>query len=617
MASNDYIITNQAEWIRKFNDETREHFNPDLFKRDNYELIDALKDVIYSCQRDKYFTIRVDNFTVVESYEEIYNILYDYEQAKIDKNKNNIGKVDNPHKFINIKDTDMMLLIVDYFISVNDPLNYKGDTLRVILEVPRIVDKYYYRINGNYFSAIYQIVDGSTYNNTSSNSKKQSVTFKNVFIPVRIYRNTGEGTDSNGQNIKYTTYSSNIFTKNVPVVEYIFAKYGLYNGLKFLGLSGIIILTKNQFTGIDVDDRYFFNINDNLYIYVPKVIFDSDLIVQCTTMALVSNLTNSFIAKNIKNSDYRTVVSEEYWLKSLALRFGSKPTVEKGLSILDSLESILDIDTKKTIRLLPEDKEDIYTILRWLIRSFPILRLKDNADISIKKIRRANYLASIYASKISTGIYRASDSQKKITVEDIKRFIRVEPDFLINCIVKDKLVPFRNTVNDNDAFTALKFSFKGRSGLGESVNSTIPDSYRHLHPSALTNIDPDTSSASDPGLTGIICPMAKIYNDSFAPKDYIETNDWEENFEVLKDQYFSLKSKKQIITFKKEFDDIFDIASNEKNNEAKMDVLDYCIEQNKKALECIKAVDDTTEYKEATVIEDTVTNEKSFIIWND
>ena len=107
--------------------------------------------------------------------------------------------------------------------------------------------------------------------------------------------------------------------------------------------------------------------------------------------------------------------------------------------------------------------------------------------------------------------------------------------------------------------------------------------------------------------------MAKIYNDSFAPKDYIETNDWEENFEVLKDQYFSLKSKKQIITFKKEFDDIFDIAS----NEAKMDVLDYCIEQNKKALECIKTVDDTTEYKEATVIEDTVTNEKSFIIWND
>ena len=151
MASNDYIITNQAEWIRKFNDETREHFNPDLFKRDNYELIDALKDVIYSCQRDKYFTIRVDNFTVVESYEEIYNILYDYEQSKIDKNKNNIGKVDNPHKFINIKDTDMMLLIVDYFISVNDPLNYKEDTLRVILEVPRIVDKYYYRINGNYF----------------------------------------------------------------------------------------------------------------------------------------------------------------------------------------------------------------------------------------------------------------------------------------------------------------------------------------------------------------------------------------------------------------------------------------------------------------------------------
>ena len=510
-----------------------------------------------------------------------------------------------------------MLLIVDYFISINDPLNYKEDTLRVILEVPRIVDKYYYRINGNYFSSIYQIVDGSTYNNTSSNSKKQSVTFKNVFIPVRIYRNVGECTDSNDAYIKYTIYSSNIFTKNVPVVEYIFAKYGLYGGLDFLGLTGIIVITSNQFTGLDVDDRYCFSIYDTLHIYVPKELFDQDIIVQCTTMTLVQNLSNKFIAKNIKNTEYKTVINEEYWLKSLALRFGSKPTVEKGLSILDSLESILDIDTKKTLRLLPEDKKDIYAILRWLIRSFPVLRLKDNADISIKKIKRANYLASIYSAKVSTGIYRISDSQKKITIEDIKKFIKVEPDFLINNIVKDKLVPFRNTVNDNDAFTALKYSFKGRSGLGESVNSTIPDSYRHLHPSALTNIDPDTSSASDPGLTGIICPMAKIYNGSFAPEDYMETSDWEENFEILKNQYFSLKSRKQIITFKNELDDIFDIASNETNNQAQMDILEYCIEQNNKALNRIKEVDDTTEYKAATVIEDQITKEKSFIIWND
>lgn len=611
----DHIITNQAEWIHKFNDETREHFNEDLFKRDNYELIDALKDVIYSCQRDKYFTIRVTNFTVVEDYEEIYNILYDYEQAKIDKNKNNVGKVDNPQKFINIKDTDMMILIVDYFISVNDPLNYKEDTLRVIIEVPRIVDKYYFRINGNYFSAIYQIVDGSTYNNTSSNSKKQSVTFKTVFMPVRIYRNMEESSDSNGCMLKYTAYSSNIFKKNLPAVEYMFAKFGFYEALEFLGLTGVIVLTDKEFIGIDTDDRYFFNISDKMYLYVPKMIFDQDLICQCTTMAIVNNLNNSFIQKNIKANSYHDVMSSDYWLKSLALRFGSKPTVEKGSSILDSLESILDIDTKKSIRLLPEDKEDIYCILRWLIRDFPTLRLKDNADISIKKIKRANYLASIYATKVSTGIYRASDNQKKITVEDIKRFIRVEPDFLINKIVKDKLVPFRNTVNDNDAFTALKFSFKGRSGLGESVNSTIPDSYRHLHPSALTNIDPDTSSASDPGLTGIICPMAKIYNNSFAPEDYIESSDWEEQFEALKEMYFGLKARKQIVVFENELGDIFETASKEVDNKSKMDILEYCIEQNNNALKKMKAVDDSTEYKAATIIEDTVDGSKSFIIW--
>ena len=90
MASNDYIITNQAEWIRKFNDETREHFNPDLFKRDNYELIDALKDVIYSCQRDKYFTIRVDNRGNGNIYSD--SILYGKEVIQLWEKRNHLNK---------------------------------------------------------------------------------------------------------------------------------------------------------------------------------------------------------------------------------------------------------------------------------------------------------------------------------------------------------------------------------------------------------------------------------------------------------------------------------------------------------------------------------------------
>ena len=48
---NNHIITNQAEWIYHYNNEHRPQFNDDLFVRDDYEVIEALKRIILSCQR--------------------------------------------------------------------------------------------------------------------------------------------------------------------------------------------------------------------------------------------------------------------------------------------------------------------------------------------------------------------------------------------------------------------------------------------------------------------------------------------------------------------------------------------------------------------------------------
>ena len=73
----------QAEWIRQYNDDHREQFNPDLFKRDDYEVVAAIEKIILSCQRNSYFTIKVEKFTVVEDYEEIHRILYNHEQQKV------------------------------------------------------------------------------------------------------------------------------------------------------------------------------------------------------------------------------------------------------------------------------------------------------------------------------------------------------------------------------------------------------------------------------------------------------------------------------------------------------------------------------------------------------
>ena len=96
------------------------------------------------------------------------------------KNKNK----ENEYNYINLKDSEVKLLIVNYFIQLKD----KSEKLSVIIAVPKFVDKYYFKLYGNVYSPLYQIVDGSTYNNSTSNSKEHSVTLKTMFMPIRIYR---------------------------------------------------------------------------------------------------------------------------------------------------------------------------------------------------------------------------------------------------------------------------------------------------------------------------------------------------------------------------------------------------------------------------------------------
>ena len=192
----------------------------------------------------------------------------------------------------------------------------------------------------------------------------------------------------------------------------------------------------------------------------------------------------------------------------------------------------------------------MYHIIRWLIREFNNLKAKDNLDVSIKKIRFSEYIASIYAMKVARGIYRVADLNSKITSSSIKRAIRTDPMYLVNMIAKSNLVSYRNMVSDMDSMLALKFTYKGIAGLGESNNNSIPDIVRYIHPSHLGRLDLDSSSDSNPGITGTINPFAQIYDGYFS--DYQEPNFWEGKFKQTLDEYRRLSGVKQAIVFKKE-----------------------------------------------------------------
>lgn len=524
------MIADQRYFIHEYNDQHRERFNDDLFYRNENDIIEELKKVILSCQRDRFFTIKVLEFKVIDNYEEMINILYEYQENLYKNNKRK--KRDNQFEHINLKDSDMKLLIIRYYIKAKN----EEETIDVYLCIPRIVNKYYFRISGILYSAMYQIVDGSTYNNSgSTNAKRTSVITLKSFMPIRIYRNFIKLETHDCQEIECPIYNANIFSKSIPALKYIFAKYGLYAGLSFIGVNCITITDKL----IDDDNYYHFIKNGGIFINVPKIVFDNDVMTQ----NVVSTLYRCI------GTDYNRIFADDFWKESLGGDFGPN-TPDNGIALLDSLESIYDISTRESIRLPIEQKRTVYDILKWMMKEFNELKLKDNLDVGYKKIRFAEYISSLYSMKLCNGLYRISRKVKDITTKSIKKVIMIPPMYLLSSISRCPLVNYRDLVNDLDSTTALKYSIKGVSGLGEKNNKSVPRDFRFVNPTQLGRYDLDSSHKSDPGMSGDLVPFVKLYNGKYF-SDYEEPNFWEESFSKLMDEYKSLVGLKEIITFRK------------------------------------------------------------------
>ena len=222
-----------------------------------------------------------------------------------------------------------------------------------------------------------------------------------------------------------------------------------------------------------------------------------------------------------------------------------------------------DKSTMDSIKLPLEYKDDVFKILLWIMRNFSDLMMKDNQDVSLKKVRIAEYIASLYAMRLSTGIHGISANGKRATVSTIRKRINIMPDYLLTQIAKCSLINYRNSVNEDDAIASLKFSYKGISGIGEKNASNVSEIQRRIDPSNLGIVDTCSSSDTSPGLTGTICPYSPMMKDGFF-KDYEEPNNWEEGFSRIMDEYKSICGLIEVATFKNQ---ILDVDTNKEEVE--------------------------------------------------
>ena len=531
----------QAGFIRMYNDTHREQFNPVYFERNNQDIMDCVKKVILSCERERYFTLKVLSMREIYNYEEIYNMLHTYTSTRARKN----SKAENPYDYIEIKDSDIMLLEVRYFIRHNgtekqevpkadgsqgkESIDVKDPytELQVLIALPRFMNNYYFRLNGNYYTSTFQIVDGSTYNNANtnggSNKKADCNTFKTLFSPCRIYKRYKDLIDVNTKNtIRLITYGSNIFNIYVDCMYYILANYGFYGTNDFLDIHCVYI----QDHPVASDDWYSFE-RHGIYITVPKACIQDPMI-----QSYVVSIYNA-IGKDCKINELFNI---RFWIRNLGTAYKGSNPLDKGLFVLDSVDGIYDIITREELHLPDNMKANIYQILRWLMREFNNIKNKDNVDVTLKRVRIAEYVAAVYANKIAKGIHRISDAGKRITLYGVVKAVRTDPMYVINQIINmSNLVSYVDMVNDLDSMTAIKYTYKGISGLGEDGTS-IQRNYRYVDPSHAGILDLDASSASDPGMSGMICPMAPMYNSSFT--QYQEPNTWTEKYKPYQTDWF-------------------------------------------------------------------------------
>ena len=514
-------------------------FNDQLFLRSDEAIIDQLEKIIISIQTHGLFTIKVKGFTVVDNYDDIQIILRKHYERVLKGSKK--AADDNRFNYIDLQESKIKLLIVHYETSYKN----ERENLDVIIEVPRVVNKFYFFLKGNYYSPMYQIVDASTYNNSSSkkNSKKATITLKTNFQPIRITRFEVSVGDTDGNKYSFTSFSCFAFNKSVPAIVYLFAKYGVVKALENLGLSNYLFISSDNQSNEDICS-FCSSKNDKIFINVNRY-FMNNPIIQHAVVTLLNMITSSMNFNDLYNTDI--------WIERLGGGFVTQNKLQKGLTILKSFESTLDINIQEQIYLPWKYKKDMFVLLQWLLCEFNNLKMKDTMNITTKKVRCAEYIAAIYAKKLTTNIHRLSNKGKKINLKEIERTINIKPDWLIVEISKSQLVGFRNIVNDMDSFLATKFTYKGISGVGDTNGSngsrSIPNQFRLLDISNMGILDPDASSPSDPGVNGSIIPFLKLNTNGYL-SDTKEPITYEQELKELSDEYKKIKGLREVIEFK-------------------------------------------------------------------
>ena len=372
------------------------------------------------------------------------------------ESKKKIYKNTTAEKKIDVEPSILEEISINFLIYKGEEgdENYEDKEISLKFYFPKLIDHHFFIINGIKYKMIYQLTDSGTYRN------KKYLVLKNLVMPIKLGTESKPTTfiDIDGEKYSETTFCINMFKRILNPFLYYFAKLGYEETMEFFGIDeDIALIDLNEDDLEDYSDDYLkFKISNSLGCLISKEFIDETS----------ENRILAFTFLNIFHNRMRMekILEREFWVRALGGNFTTNNSVyyEKGVNILISFERSLDEITKMILRISDYDKENVYSIVRWMIRNYTTLSKLDVMDLSFKRLRLREYLIYPLLTRLSNGVYRLLN-KKNPSLDEINSIFKIPKGYLISFLVKSETIQYVNSVNTYDLFSvALKGTLSGK-----------------------------------------------------------------------------------------------------------------------------------------------------------
>lgn len=375
---------------------------------------------------------------------------------------------------------------------------FTGNYVKSIL-IPLKDENGYYTLKGKKYILMYQLVDSTTY------ATSNSVVLKSI-MPIRLKRKTKSIRDIDKNVYNVPIYTTRVFKNEINMMLLFFAKMGLKTSLRYFGVQDVIDFVDTD--NYEINDEFmYFKVSQKITIKVNRWVFDNSLEVKSIVGMIMEIISNRTLLEEI--------FERNFWLEKLGNHQNiSQPAFKraKAESLLQSVDRMIDMTTKRVLNIAPINKDSMYGALRWMFFNYNELKSKKIMDITNKRLRDNEYIASLLTQTLSNKLYRAMKKVKKRqsqNLETLKEIFSFKGDILISELYNSGLFKYDDLVNDMDFFNKLKYTIKGPNSQGGSTGKTIATCQRGIDPSFIGRVDLNVVGNSDPGSTGVLTPFIK------------------------------------------------------------------------------------------------------------